>query len=355
MRRLLSARPFRSALVTDVGYPTQPHPRPDDGHNAPRIVVFSQGTMPAPESRKKFSAVDSGRTLQIDRVDLGRGSIGENQDHFLLICVQGLDVGRPTELVLAETVVGRAPNSGLVIADSRISRHHAKILWMNGYHLLQDLNSANGTFVGGTRITQQRLSPGDVIQFGSAFAFRYSVMDGTEKALLEQLYRSSVLDALTGAHNREYFDTALGTELAQSQLTAAGLSLLMLDIDHFKRINDTYGHAAGDAVLIELVKRVKSLLRPSDIFCRYGGEEFAVILRATPLPAAARMAERLRDAARKEQFSFGRQRIPVTISIGCASVACCRDDLTATAIIGIADSRLYAAKRGGRDRVVVSD
>jgi two-component system, cell cycle response regulator len=311
--------------------------------------------MPAPKSKGQVGAPAGGMTLQIDRADLGRSATAKPQNHFLLVCVQGIEVGKPVELVLAETIVGRAPNCGLVIADSKVSRHHAKLLWMDGFHVLEDMNSANGTFVGGSRVTRQRLSPGNVIQFGSAFAFRYSVMDSTEMSLLEQLYQSSVLDALTGAHNREYFNSALGTELGQTQNIAAGLCLLMLDIDYFKKINDTYGHPAGDAVLIEIVNRIRLRLRPSDVLCRFGGEEFVIILRATTMPMAARLAERLRQAVRKQKFLFAQQSIPVTLSVGCASLEDCGDDRSPDALVAIADRRLYAAKRSGRDRVVVSD
>jgi two-component system, cell cycle response regulator len=299
-----------------------------------------------------LSTPDGGRTLQIDRKDLGRGPVSIQQ-HCMLICVQGHEVGKPTELVLAETIVGRAPNCGLVLADAKVSRQHARVLWLDGGHVIEDLKSANGTFVGGVRIRRQPLVRGDVVQFGSAFAFRYSVIDSTQKALMEQLYRSSVLDALTGAYNREYFNSVLASELQPSPQAPVELCLLMLDIDHFKKINDTYGHQAGDAVLIELVNRLQARLRPSDVLCRYGGEEFAVILRSTSLADATKMAERLRQAARKQKMVSPSLSIPVTISIGCASVRCCAAP-TPQALVAITDRRLYAAKHAGRDRVVDS-
>jgi diguanylate cyclase (GGDEF)-like protein len=300
-------------------------------------------------------AAETNRTVRFDRTDLGQGSSQQEQKHSLLVCIQGLEVGKPFELVLTETIVGRTPSAGLVLANSQISRQHAKILWMNGHHVLEDLNSANGTFVGGVRITRQRLNAGDIVQFGSSFAFRYSIMDDTEKSLMEQLYQSSVLDALTGAYNREYFNSVLSTELKQSKTTSSALSLLLLDIDHFKKINDTYGHPAGDAVLIELVERLRLRLRPSDVLCRYGGEEFAVILRATELDDAVHLAERFRRAVCKQKFAHANQCFAVTVSIGCASLACCGDDSTAEALTAAADRRLYTGKKTGRDRVVHTD
>jgi len=311
--------------------------------------------MSASKSRLHPNATDASMTVQIDRSDLGHGSSAATKKHFILVCIHGLEVGKPTELVLAETVVGRTPNAGLVLANSQISRQHARLLWMNGHHVLEDMNSANGTFVGGVRISRQQLYPGDIVQFGTTFAFRYSVMDGTEKALMEQLYQTSVLDALTGAYNREYFNTALATELKQANATGASLSLLLLDIDHFKKINDTYGHPAGDAVLIELVSRIHKRLEPSALLCRYGGEEFAVVLRAATVDTAACIAERLRQAMRKQHFQYAQSSIRVTISIGCASLCCCGEETTAAALAAVADRRLYAAKAAGRDRVVHSD
>jgi diguanylate cyclase (GGDEF)-like protein len=180
-------------------------------------------------------------------------------------------------------------------------------------------------------------------------------MDDTEKELIKQLYRSSVLDALTGAYNREYFNTVITTEFKQAQSTRKALSLLLLDVDHFKNINDSFGHSAGDAVLIELVERLRLRLRPSDVLCRYGGEEFVIILRATEIDAAAQLAERLRLAVRTVSFVHTNVVIPVSISIGCASTTCRGESESPDALTAIADQRLYAAKHAGRDRVVYSD
>ena len=312
--------------------------------------------MSAPRPRMPSNVSDANRTIGFERSDLGPSTAQDSQKHYLLICVQGLEVGKPVELGDAEVFVGRTPNNGIVLAHSQISRKHAQILWVNGHHTIEDLGSANGTFIGGIRVTTRtRLNPGDIVQFGSTFAFRYSIMDETEKSLLEQLYQTSVLDALTGAYNREYFNSALSTEIKQSAASSSPLSLLLLDLDHFKKINDTYGHSTGDAVLIELVNRIRLRLRPSDVLCRYGGEEFAVILRATGLDDATALAERFRQAVRKQKFAHGNECFHVTVSIGCASLNCCGDSVNDETLITIADRRLYAAKHAGRDRVLGVD
>lgn len=311
--------------------------------------------MSAPKPSTEFKLLDANRTVQIDRSDIGKLPSKKTQQHFLLVCVEGLEVGKPVELLSSETIVGRTPQAGLVLPHSQISRQHAKILWMGDHHVVEDLRSANGTFVGGIRVANQhRLFPGDVLQFGTTFAFRYSIMDETEKVLMEQLYQSSVLDALTGAHNREYFNKVMETEIKQAKTTSTALSLLLFDLDHFKSINDNFGHPAGDAVLIELVNRIRLRLRPSDVLCRYGGEEFAVILRATDLETARGLAERLRLAVYKQKFVHAKSSIAVSVSIGCATHACCGQDPTAEALVSIADRRLYAAKHGGRNCVVDS-
>lgn len=299
---------------------------------------------------------DANRTIGFERSDLGRGSTQDTQKHYLLICVQGLEVGKPVALGAETFVIGRTPNNGLVLAHSQVSRKHAQVDWVNGHHTIEDLGSANGTFIGGIRVTTRtRLNAGDIVQFGSTFAFRYSILGDTEKSLLEQLYQTSVLDALTGAYNREYFNTVLATEVKQSTTSTSPLSLLILDIDHFKKVNDTYGHPTGDAVLVELVNRIRLRLRPSDVLCRYGGEEFAVILRATGLDDATALAERFRQAVRKQKFAHNNHCFPVTLSIGCASLTCCGNNPSEEALINLADRRLYAAKHDGRDRVVNHD
>jgi two-component system, cell cycle response regulator len=310
--------------------------------------------MSAPKSQRQKAAADAGWTLRIDTSQLQKPVQPVGERRYVLVCVEGTDVGRPTSLDKNEITVGRAATCDLSLHDSRISRQHARIRWVDGRHWLEDLNSGNGTFVGGRRVVQHPLSVGDVVQFGATFAYRYSLLDDERKALMEQLYESSVTDSLTRAYNREYFNKHMQTEMAQSPGTSGGLSLLFLDIDHFKKVNDTYGHAAGDAVLVELVARVKARLRQSDVLCRYGGEEFAAVLRGSDLDTAVRLAERMRQAVRRHPFVHESHRIAVTVSIGCASLDEC-PDTTIDGLIAKADQRLYVAKHQGRDRVISAD
>jgi diguanylate cyclase (GGDEF)-like protein len=207
--------------------------------------------------------------------------------------------------------------------------------------------------VKGTRVVRQQLSDGDVIQLGPRVVFRYSVTDSGEERILRQLYESSVKDSLTGAYNREYLGERLKAEVAYAKRHGLALSVVMLDIDHFKKVNDTYGHLAGDAVLTATVTVAGRALRGEDVLARYGGEEFVVVLRGISLPGATGVGERLRTNVEATNVPFESGVIRCTISVGVASIACA-ESVTAEALVAIADRRLYLAKRAGRNRVVAA-
>jgi len=273
----------------------------------------------------------------------------------VLVRMDGANVGQVTRLSGDEIEIGRVAKNALHLPFEGVSRLHARLVRRTGKYWLEDLKSANGTFVQGTRITQQHaLSDGDVIQFGPRVVFRYSVTDTGEEKILRQLYESSVKDSLTGAYNREYFGERLKTEVAYAKRHETPLSLLMVDVDHFKKVNDTYGHPAGDAVLVSTVAAVSSTLRGEDVVARYGGEEFAVILRGIELTNAVAAAERLRDLVANQSVTHDGALIKCTVSIGAASLMCTASP-SVDALIAVADRRLYLAKRGGRNRVVSSD
>jgi diguanylate cyclase (GGDEF)-like protein len=208
--------------------------------------------------------------------------------------------------------------------------------------------------VNGRRVAREVLRDGDWIQLGPRVRFRYSVSDDNELKLLQQLYETSSRDALTGAFNRQHFTRLLATELSFAERHTAPLALMLLDLDHFKLVNDTHGHGAGDAVLRQVTKALMQRLRDGDSLARYGGEEFAVCLRGTDLRSSARMAERLRATVAAVPVLYEARPVPVTISIGCATLACTTDN-SADSLIAVADRRLYAAKHGGRNRVVAWD
>jgi two-component system cell cycle response regulator len=160
----------------------------------------------------------------------------------------------------------------------------------------------------------------------------------------------AVTDGLTGLHNRRYLDSHLASLIARASSRRRPLSLVMADLDRFKQINDTHGHDGGDAVLREFANRLRRSVRGADLACRFGGEEFAVVMPDTGVEAARAVAERLRQEVEREPFDLGGRLVPVTISIGVAQMQ--QADDGAADLVRRADRALYEAKNGGRNRVV---
>jgi two-component system, cell cycle response regulator len=294
------------------------------------------------------------RTAVVNLADLRAAPSSANRDRHLLVRIHGSDLGQIFVLKDHALRIGRHPGSEVWLTDNGISRRHAELVFEGGTYVIEDLKSANGTFVQGERVTRRELKDGDLVQLGPSVLFRYSITDAEQEGMLRQLYEASVKDSLTGTYNREHFDARLGSELSYARRHNTQMSLILFDVDHFKSINDNHGHPAGDAVLIELVASVGTMLRAEDVLARYGGEEFAIVLRAIDRDGAGKLGERLRAAVEAMTIDVAGKSLKITVSVGCASLACC-GDAVASALVACADRRLYAAKRGGRNRVVASD
>jgi two-component system, cell cycle response regulator len=268
-----------------------------------------------------------------------------------LVVLTGSNVGETLRLEHTELVLGRSPSSTMRFSDDGISRRHARI-WQaegTGQWMLEDLGSANGTFVNGERVKAHALTSDDKIQIGPSTLVKFTFHDELEENFQRQMYDAALRDGLTKAYNKKYFLARLDTELAYARRHRTDLSLVLLDVDHFKRINDTFGHVAGDAVLVDLAQIVARTVRTEDVFARYGGEEFAVICRNVSCEAAAVMAERLRVRVEKASFSAQEQKIPVTVSLGVAGTPEFVAD-SSPQLVAAADEALYTAKRTGRNR-----
>jgi two-component system, cell cycle response regulator len=272
------------------------------------------------------------------------------QDQAVLLRMEGAEAGRVYSLGDGCYELGRLAENAVAIDDADVSRHHARIWWRDGRHVIEDRGSRNGTYVQGRLIKCAELSGGDLIQLGPRTSLRYECMDRRQEALLKQLYESSTRDGLTGAFNRKYYNDRLAGEVAFARRHATQIGLILFDIDHFKSVNDRYGHPAGDVVLRQLAARVTQQLRSEDLFARIGGEEFAVVLRGIPLHGCVHLAERLRAVAAAQPIVVDGRALHVTMSLGCAVLA--GDTVSATELTSMADERLYEAKRGGRNRVV---
>jgi diguanylate cyclase (GGDEF)-like protein len=276
------------------------------------------------------------------------------RDRAALTVVSGATAGAIHSLVAQENVVGRGRECSIRIVDAGISRRHARIVRQApGQYVIEDLGSSNGTSVGGARIAGQHpLEEGDRVAVGPNIELRFGFTDEAEEGALRRLYESSVLDSLTGAYNRKHFEERLAAEVAYSKRHATPLSLLMFDLDHFKRVNDTFGHLGGDHVLRTVGGLVKRTLRVEDVFARYGGEEFAVIARGIDVDKAYLFAERVRITVETAKIEFNGLLVPVSVSLGVASLACCGEGATSEMLVGKADERLYVAKGTGRNRTV---
>jgi diguanylate cyclase (GGDEF)-like protein len=283
----------------------------------------------------------------------GRPDSGEAKP--CVVVLTGKKVGVVVKLRPQGTVVGRAVDTDLVLDDDGVSRVHCMLLLEDGRWMVRDLGSTNGTFVGERTVgnTPLALREGDRIRLGTDVILRFGTQDAIERQFLDHLYRSATRDALTGVSNRRLFSDRLESELAWHRRHEAPLSLLFVDIDHFKRINDTYGHARGDDVLRAVADLLEDVSREEDTVARWGGEEFVVLLRQTPSENARRVAERLRRFVSRFDFglegSRGDQR--VTVSVGVATRS--GDELTtASDLVSEADAMLYLAKGRGRNRVI---
>jgi diguanylate cyclase (GGDEF)-like protein len=265
----------------------------------------------------------------------------------------GPDLGRRIPLVERQYTVGRDSESSFVVSRSSVSRQHARLYQDDDMWWVEDLGSTNGTFVNENRcVTPQQLTDSDQVRFGDAI---YKFLYGTnvESAYHEAIHNMAIQDGMTGIHNKRYFTEFLDREIAVAARHGHPLTLVMFDVDHFKRINDSHGHLAGDAVLKDLTARIRPRIRREDLFARYGCEEFACVLPSTALPGGIVFAEHLRNLIEERPSLFEQQRISYTISVGVTTMH--RETGTDSAsLIRRADENLYAAKRGGRNRVVPS-
>jgi two-component system cell cycle response regulator len=244
--------------------------------------------------------------------------------------------------------IGRGADNQIVLEGDSVSRRHCHFDRRQGtWHIVDD-GSTNGTFLNEEQVKGSgQLNNGDRVKVGPTILKYLSGLDAEAK-YHEEIYRMTIVDGLTQIHNKRYLFEALDKELIRARRYDRQLSLLIFDIDYFKNINDQYGHLAGDHVLRELARIVQERIRRDEVFARYGGEEFVIVLPETPLAGGVALAENLRGRVETHPFSVQGERIPVTISVGCAMLS---EEKSAADLIQRADDKLYEAKRGGRNRV----
>ncbi|MBU8894252.1 GGDEF domain-containing protein [Corallococcus sp. H22C18031201] len=267
-----------------------------------------------------------------------------------LVQIHGPELGKKYVLEDAEFTIGRDQQNNIVVELDNVSRRHARILGRGGRMFVEDLGSTNGTYLNDQEVLQAHpLRSGDLIKVGGSI-FKFLDGDNIETQYHETIYTLTIADGLTGINNKRYFLEYLEREMGRSHRYQRTLSLMMFDIDHFKRINDVHGHLAGDYVLREMAQSIKRLVRREQCFARYGGEEFAVVMPEDGPDKARLFAEKIRRLVEEKVFIFEDKEIPVTISIGIAEMS--GDMNEPTPFIKVADTNLYKAKKSGRNRVV---
>jgi diguanylate cyclase (GGDEF)-like protein len=277
----------------------------------------------------------------------------------VLIQLDGSDMHRRHSIDKPQVLIGRDMMADIVISDSKSSRRHARLTFVNFGDATQepevyveDLGSTNGSFLNGARLTErQRLKDRDKLLVGATL-FNFSVRDQNELQMDQQLLALATSDALTGLHNRGMFNREIQKEFDRARRYKREISLVMFDIDHFKKVNDDYGHQVGDFVLKEIGMLVRQNQRTNDLCSRYGGEEFVLILPETGLDGALVNAERLRASVANHGFFNEQVQCQVTISLGIATqeptMNACED------LIETSDRALYHSKANGRNCVSYS-
>jgi two-component system, cell cycle response regulator len=275
-----------------------------------------------------------------------------------LIVLSGPQFGELFELVPGrEMVLGRRADADVHLHDDGVSRRHATILAGENDGRLVDLGSANGTYVDGTRVQDILLTNGMRFQLGAHTTVKFVYSDDMEADYQRKLAEGALLEPLTGLYNRRHFMERLTAELAAADRHGRAVALLLLDVDHFKQLNDERGHLAGDEALKTLGQTLRAAVRKEDVVARFGGEEFVVLARETTLAGAKALAERIRRAVSKARASFDGNELALTVSIG-VTVATTHETYEAgrseQALLARADRALYKAKESGRNMVVAA-
>jgi two-component system, cell cycle response regulator len=277
-----------------------------------------------------------------------------------LIFLTGDLLAVPIPLEREEVILGRALEADVRVNDTKISRKHARINAIKDEkdnttsYVLTDLSSRNGTLLNGQKVRQETLQNGDKITIGEHI-LRFEFLDEIDREYHRQIHRLLSHDDLTGLLSSRSFFSELRRESARATQENRPFCVLMMDVDFFKNVNDTYGHLTGSKTLEEIGYCITQNLRSGDVAARFGGEEFAAFLLHAEIGQGLVAAERIRSEIEKQEFSVIRQGKPseakhhVTISIGVASFP--DDSCDVIELIEMADSALYRAKREGRNRI----
>ncbi len=303
---------------------------------------------------KDRDPLDKTSVLSSETFRLRLAQAGQAPPSLILLVGPGSAVGRQWPIEDTDRIVGRSPSAHIFVDDRSVSKGHAKIVISGGDVSIIDLESTNKTIVSGKildPLKPHRLKNNDQIKVGNV-VFKFLERGNLETVASAQTFDRGLTDALTDIANRGGFNAKGPESYRRSEILGIPLSIVVFDIDHFKKVNDTFGHMAGDTVLKSVAQVVTSkLIRENDFFARIGGEEFCLLLLGSNVKTAEEVGERIRSTIQAHDFFFEAQKIPITISVGVATRIL--SDTAWTQVFERADKALYMSKNSGRNKVTV--
>jgi two-component system cell cycle response regulator len=281
----------------------------------------------------------------------GEVKFDSSSRHPYLVVFVGQNSGNRYKIKKGATTLGRSPEADITLDDQMISRIHCTVEWKGDKISIEDKGSTNSTYVDSKKVNRADLRRGAPLQIGQS-VMKVEFKDKAEIRLEDSLIKSASVDALTGTFNRQFFMKRAAEEIAFARRHEKAVGFIMMDIDHFKQVNDTYGHQMGDSVLHQFATIVSQVKRTEDVFARYGGEEFIIMPRGElHKNGLSLQCERIRKAVEKFEFHFGEDQVRITVSVGYSlKEADSTAELSLTQLISEADKALYLAKKRGRNR-----
>ncbi len=302
--------------------------------------------LPNPDVQDPFSEITADYLGLEDTARLLRET---PRGQAILLVISGARLGARVPLGEVPVEIGRGTTATRQLDVDSVSRQHLKVEWDGESHVAVDLDSTNGSYVNEQRVSRQQLRDGDRVRVGNVL-LKYIAGNNVELACHDELQRLMRFDGLTGVANRLQFAETIAQQLGSGDSVLHPISLVLFDLDHFKRINDSYGHTAGDLVLQQATAAASQEVAVWELLARIGGEEFAVLCPGSELDQARSLAERIRAAVERAEIVFGSRCIPLTVSLGVAE----RDRSTRESpesLFKRADAQLYQAKAAGRNCV----
>ncbi len=274
------------------------------------------------------------------------------KDRCTLTMLTGPTPGLVKTLTSGDLTIGRDEDLSWPIDDRGVSGRHSRIAFIRGQFELSDMGSTNGTYVNGSRLVNPvAVRDGDKIQLGEHTLLRVALQDVTEQQATRKMYEAAVKDPLTGIFNRGHLEAVLVAEFAYAARHKSPLSIIFVDLDHFTRVNNTYGHQAGDAVIRAAAQAMQRTIRTEDLVARYGGEEFVMLARGIDLNGSLAMAERVRQIIEGMATTFHGKVLDITASLGVSCFEAATPFESVEELVAAADRAVYRAKSEGRNCV----